>query len=148
MDTNATIAALSAGADDGRRFDFLFAKLGARRLGMGELLADTIADLPEGERLFFTLYYFEELETSEIALVLGETVFAVLQLHVSALVRLQDRLADPDSGLLDQIRAVDRTMDEGRAAKIANIKKAIAEGTYHVSAAEVARRLVDQIDEP
>jgi DNA-directed RNA polymerase specialized sigma24 family protein len=93
MDTNATIAALSAGADDGRRFDFLFAKLGARRLGMGELLADTIADLPEGERLFFTLYYFEELETSEIALILGETVFAVLQLHVSALVHLQGRLA-------------------------------------------------------
>jgi Anti-sigma-28 factor, FlgM/Sigma-70, region 4 len=100
------------------------------------------------ERLVFTLYYYEELETSEIALVLGETVFAVLQLHVSALVRLQDRLADPDSGLLDQIRAVDRTMDEGRAAKIANIKKAIAEGTYHVSAAEVARKIIDHIDEP
>jgi anti-sigma28 factor (negative regulator of flagellin synthesis) len=50
--------------------------------------------------------------------------------------------------LLDQIRAVDRTMDEGRAAKITNIKKAIAEGTYHVSAAEVARRIIDHIDEP
>jgi hypothetical protein len=50
--------------------------------------------------------------------------------------------------LLDQIRAVDRTMDEGRAAKIVNIKKAIAEGTYHVSAAEVARRIIDQIEEP
>jgi anti-sigma28 factor (negative regulator of flagellin synthesis) len=50
--------------------------------------------------------------------------------------------------LLDQIRAMDKTMDEGRAAKIANIKKAIAAGTYHVSAAEVARRIIDQIDEP
>jgi hypothetical protein len=50
--------------------------------------------------------------------------------------------------LLDLIRAMDKTMDEARAAKIANIKKAVAEGTYHVSAAEVARRLTDQIDEP
>jgi RNA polymerase sigma factor for flagellar operon FliA len=33
---------------------------------MRELLADAIADLPERERLVFTLYYYEELETSEI----------------------------------------------------------------------------------
>jgi hypothetical protein len=39
--------------------------------------------------------------------------------------------------LLDQIRARDKTMDEARSAKIANIKRAIAAGAYHVSAAEV-----------
>jgi anti-sigma28 factor (negative regulator of flagellin synthesis) len=39
-------------------------------------------------------------------------------------------------------------MDEAPAAKIANIKKALADGTYHVSAAEVARRTIEQIDEP
>jgi len=50
--------------------------------------------------------------------------------------------------LLDQIRAMDKTMDEARAAKIAKIKKAIAAGTYHVSAAEIARRIIDQIEEP
>jgi flagellar biosynthesis anti-sigma factor FlgM len=50
--------------------------------------------------------------------------------------------------LLDQIHAVDKTMDEARAAKIANIKKAIEEGTYHVSAAEVARKIIDQMNEP
>jgi anti-sigma28 factor (negative regulator of flagellin synthesis) len=50
--------------------------------------------------------------------------------------------------LLDHICAIDQTMDEARSTKIANIKKAIAEGTYHVSAAEVARRIIDQIDEP
>jgi hypothetical protein len=49
---------------------------------------------------------------------------------------------------LDQIRAMDKTMDEARAAKIANIKEGIIEGTYHVSAAEVARRIIDQMDEP
>jgi flagellar biosynthesis anti-sigma factor FlgM len=57
-------------------------------------------------------------------------------------------LAEKILALLDQIRAMDKTMDEARAAKIANIKKAIAAGTYHVSAAEVARRIIDQIDEP
>jgi len=81
--------------DDGRQSDFSFAKLGARRLGMRELLADAIADLPERERLVFTLYYYEGLETSEIALVLEETLFAVVQLHVSTLGRLKARLADP-----------------------------------------------------
>jgi DNA-directed RNA polymerase specialized sigma subunit len=56
--------------DDGRQSDSLFAKLGARQPGMRELLADAIADLPERERLVFALSYYEELETSEIALVL------------------------------------------------------------------------------
>ena len=92
--TNSIIAALSAGADDGRQSEFLFAKLGACRLGIRELLADAIADLPQRERLFFTLYYFEELETSEIARLLGETSSAVLQLHTSVLNRLKIRLPE------------------------------------------------------
>jgi anti-sigma28 factor (negative regulator of flagellin synthesis) len=50
--------------------------------------------------------------------------------------------------LLDHIRALDKAMDEAQVKKIANIKKALAEGTYHVSAAEVARRLIDQLREP
>jgi RNA polymerase sigma factor (sigma-70 family) len=82
--------------DDGRQSAFLFAKLGASRLRMRELLAEAIADLPERERLVFTLYYYEELETSEIALVLGDTLFAVCQLRVSALDRLKARLVDPE----------------------------------------------------
>jgi RNA polymerase sigma factor for flagellar operon FliA len=68
---------------------------------MRELLADAIADLPERERLVFTLYYHEELETSEIALVLGETVFAVRQRHVSAVGRLKARLADAEKQAAD-----------------------------------------------
>jgi flagellar biosynthesis anti-sigma factor FlgM len=50
--------------------------------------------------------------------------------------------------LLDQIRAMDKTMDEARAAKIANIKKALAAGTYNVSPAEVAQKIIDQMNEP
>jgi flagellar biosynthesis anti-sigma factor FlgM len=50
--------------------------------------------------------------------------------------------------LLDHIRTIHRSMDEARMKKIANIKKALADGTYHVSAAELARRLIDQLREP
>jgi anti-sigma28 factor (negative regulator of flagellin synthesis) len=39
-------------------------------------------------------------------------------------------------------------MDEARSEKIANIKKALADGTYHVSAAEVARKILDSMREP
>jgi DNA-directed RNA polymerase specialized sigma subunit len=91
--------------DNGRQSDFLFAKPGASRLRMGELLTDAIADLPERERLVFTLYYYEELETSEIALVLGDTLFAVRQLHVSALGRLKSRLVDPEEQAAEPERA-------------------------------------------
>jgi RNA polymerase sigma factor FliA len=84
--------------DDGSQSDSLFAKLGAGQFGMRELLADAVADLPERERLVFTLYYYEELETSEIALLLGENLLAVLQLHASALGRVKARLADPEPG--------------------------------------------------
>ena len=50
--------------------------------------------------------------------------------------------------LLDHIRALDKSIDEARMKKIANIEKALADGTYHVSAAEVARKLIDQMREP
>jgi flagellar biosynthesis anti-sigma factor FlgM len=50
--------------------------------------------------------------------------------------------------LLDHIRALDKSMDEARVNKIENIKKALADGTYHVSAAEVARKIIDSMREP
>jgi anti-sigma28 factor (negative regulator of flagellin synthesis) len=50
--------------------------------------------------------------------------------------------------VLDQIRALDRSMDDGRLEKIARIKKALADGTYHVSAADVARNILDHMQEP
>jgi anti-sigma28 factor (negative regulator of flagellin synthesis) len=57
-------------------------------------------------------------------------------------------IAEKILSLLDQIRAMDKTMDEARAAKIVNIRKAILDGRYHLSAAEVARKILDHIDEP
>jgi hypothetical protein len=50
--------------------------------------------------------------------------------------------------LLDRIRGLDKSMDTALLEKIAKIKKAIADGTYHVSAAEVARKIIDQTREP
>jgi flagellar biosynthesis anti-sigma factor FlgM len=50
--------------------------------------------------------------------------------------------------LLDQIRGLDKSMNEARRNKIENIKRAIADGTYHVSAAEVARKILDNMQEP
>jgi anti-sigma28 factor (negative regulator of flagellin synthesis) len=50
--------------------------------------------------------------------------------------------------LLDHIRALDQSMGGARLNKIEKIKKALADGTYHVSAAEVARKIIDNMREP
>jgi hypothetical protein len=50
--------------------------------------------------------------------------------------------------LLNHIRALDQSMNEARLNKIEKIKKALADGTYHVSAAEVARKIIDNMREP
>jgi anti-sigma28 factor (negative regulator of flagellin synthesis) len=50
--------------------------------------------------------------------------------------------------LLDHIRTLDQSMDEARLNKIEKIKKALIDGTYHVSAAEVARKIIDAMQEP
>lgn len=39
-------------------------------------------------------------------------------------------------------------IDEARREKIEKLKKAVADGTYHVSADEVARKLIDHMLEP
>ncbi len=57
-------------------------------------LAEAIGDLSEGERLVFTLCYYEELNATEIAIVIGESEVVVLQLHDSAVYRLMARLVD------------------------------------------------------
>jgi RNA polymerase sigma factor (sigma-70 family) len=57
-------------------------------------LTDAILHLPEHERLVFTLYYYEELKTEEIELLLGKTEFSVPQIHAAALENLRTRLAD------------------------------------------------------
>jgi anti-sigma28 factor (negative regulator of flagellin synthesis) len=50
--------------------------------------------------------------------------------------------------LLDYIRALDKSMDQARVEKLLKIKKALADGTYQVSAAEVAHKIIDHMQEP
>ena len=58
-----------------------------------EAIADSIARLPEREKLVITLYYYEELTLREIGEVLGVTESRVSQLHTKAILRLKARLA-------------------------------------------------------
>ena len=64
---------------------------------MKEAIADSIARLPEREKLVVTLYYYEELTLREIGEVLGVTESRVSQLHTKAILRLKARLAGAPS---------------------------------------------------
>ncbi len=61
-----------------------------------EILAESIGQLPEKEKLVVSLYYNEEATMQEISLILGITVGRVSQLHSSAIVRLRNALKPPD----------------------------------------------------
>src|SRR6187402_3298413 len=60
---------------------------------LNEALAESIARLPEREKLVVTLYYYEELTLREIGEVLGVTESRVSQLHTKAVLRLKARLS-------------------------------------------------------
>jgi len=57
-----------------------------------QILADTIKNLPEKEKLVISMYYYEEMTMKEIGLVLGYTESRISQLHTKALIRLRARL--------------------------------------------------------
>lgn len=57
-------------------------------------IADSIASLPEREKLVIALYYYENLTLREIGEVLGVTESRVSQLHTKAVLRLRSRLDD------------------------------------------------------
>jgi RNA polymerase sigma factor FliA len=55
-------------------------------------VADSIARLPEREKLVIALYYYENLTLREIGEVLGVTESRVSQLHTKAVLRLRSRI--------------------------------------------------------
>jgi RNA polymerase sigma factor for flagellar operon FliA len=57
-------------------------------------LADEIAQLSEREQLIFTLYYNEEMNLKEIALVLGVTESRVCQIQRQSIKKLSDALQE------------------------------------------------------
>lgn len=56
------------------------------------IVADTIDQLPEKERLVISLYYYEELTMKEIGEILAITESRVSQIHTKAILRLRGRL--------------------------------------------------------
>ncbi|MBA2504625.1 MAG: RNA polymerase sigma factor WhiG [Thermoleophilaceae bacterium] len=69
---------------------------------MKDRLADSIARLPEREKLVVALYYYENLTLREIGEVLGVTESRVSQLHTKAVLRLKSRLQqEPDQASSD-----------------------------------------------
>jgi len=57
-----------------------------------QMIADSIRDLPEKQRLVLSLYYYEDLNLKEIGRVLDVTESRVSQLHTQAILRLKGRL--------------------------------------------------------
>jgi RNA polymerase sigma factor for flagellar operon FliA len=67
----------------------------AKALDVGDLkdrIADSIARLPEREKLVIALYYYENLTLREIGEVLGVTESRVSQLHTKAVLRLRSNM--------------------------------------------------------
>jgi RNA polymerase sigma factor for flagellar operon FliA len=56
------------------------------------MIAESIQDLPEKQRLVLSLYYYEDLNLKEIGRVLDVTESRVSQLHTQAILRLKARL--------------------------------------------------------
>jgi RNA polymerase sigma factor for flagellar operon FliA len=67
-----------------------------------DILASVIDRLPEKEKIVVSLFYFEEMNLTEIAEILGLSTSRISQLHSKALVRLKAAM----SKYQDQIRSV------------------------------------------
>jgi len=53
-----------------------------------------------------------------------------------------------DRRATDPLHAIDDLIDEERLKKIARLKQAVADGTYHVSAEDLADKLIAHMLEP
>lgn len=65
----------------------------AERADQKRLLAKSIDELPEQEKVVIALYYYENLTQKEIAAVLGVTESRVCQIHTKAVLRLSAKLS-------------------------------------------------------
>ena len=57
-----------------------------------QVIAATIASLPDKERLVVSLYYYEDLNMKDIGQILGITESRVCQIHTKAVLRLRGKL--------------------------------------------------------
>lgn len=85
-------------SDDGGEADLRFEGLGiSEELADGQFrsaLAEALGELSEREQLIFSLYYNDEMNLKEIALVLGVTESRVCQIQRQGIKKLQALLAD------------------------------------------------------
>ena len=65
---------------------------------MKEVVAETIASLPEKERLVISLYYYEDLNMKQIGGILGITESRVCQIHTKSVQRLRLKLKELSAG--------------------------------------------------
>jgi hypothetical protein len=61
---------------------------------------------------------------------------------------LSDNPSPGDPRVADRLLLNDNVTDEERQAKIAKLKQAVADGTYHVSAEDLADKLIQHMLEP
>lgn len=68
----------------------------AVRLDLAREIADCIRSLPETKRKVLALYYYEDLQLKEIAVVLGLSESRICQLHAQAIltIRVQLQMGD------------------------------------------------------
>jgi len=65
-----------------------------KTIEMKEVIAETIASLPEKERLVISLYYYEDLNMKQIGGILGITESRVCQIHTKSVQRLKLKLKE------------------------------------------------------
>ena len=78
--------------DNLRSKDQPSALVNLERLEMRDLLADSLGQISEQERLVVALYYYEELTLKEIGQVLELSESRVSQLHTKAVLGLRAKL--------------------------------------------------------
>ena len=69
-----------------------------KTIEMKEVGAETIASLPEKERLVISLYYYEDLNMKQIGGILGITESRVCQIHTKSVQRLRLKLKELSAG--------------------------------------------------
>jgi RNA polymerase sigma factor (sigma-70 family) len=90
----ATVEAVAQRQDSTQEIEEEILRAAQLRQAIGE----TIAGLPEDEKLLVTLYYYEELPLEKIAEVLGVTPNQASELHTRAILRLKSRLHERGLG--------------------------------------------------